>query len=463
MSLARSRLTLRRRAAAGLVSLGALVPLAAGAQAPSPEASAANGAEATDVYQASQRAAAAERAGDAAGYRRAAERVAELAPGHPAARFMAARARALTGDQPGALAALESVAPLGAVADLRADSAFRAMKDTPEFMRLAKLMAENAAPVIRGDTAFGLGDPDLIPESVGYDPLYATFYAGSLGQNRIVRIAPSRAITDFVTLGRAGEGRVVGIKVDEKRRVLWAATYVFDSAAAAGRSGDRLRVALDVFDLATSRRLRHIEPADGGRGAHFLNDVALAPDGSAYVTDMEGDAVLRVRPRRDGSAGDSLEALPRAEGRFTYPNGLDVSPDGRRLYVAHTEGISVWDLLSKEGGRAIDHPATTTTAGVDGLYACAKSLVVVQRVLGFDQVARLRLDGSGRRVTAATALERRHPAYDGPTTGVVVGDALYYIPNSQVSRLGDAGGPLKAAERPQPSVVLKLPIGERCR
>ena len=458
----------RSRAAAALFSLGVLVPLSvegqaqAQAQAPSAEAGAASGAEAMDVYAASQRAAAAERAGDAAGYRRAVERVAALAPGHPAARFMSARARAMTGDTAGAIAALATVAPLGAATDLGADSAFKEMKGSPEFMRLAKLTTDNAAPVIRSDTAFGLGDPDLIPESVGYDPLYSTFYAGSLGENRIVRIAPSRAVTDFVTLGKAGAGRVVGIKVDEKRRMLWAATYVFDSAAAPSRSGDRMRVALDVFDLATSRRLRHIEPSDRSR-AHFFNDVAIAADGSAYLTDMEGDAVFRVRPRRDGTPGDSLEALPRAEGRFTFPNGLDLSPDGRRLYVAHTEGISMWDLFSKEGGRAIEYPESATTAGVDGLYACAKSLVVVQRVLGFDQVARLKLDGSGRRVTEATPLERRHPAYDGPTTGVVVKDALYYIPNSQVARLGDAGEPLKAAETPKPSVVLRLPIGERCR
>jgi sugar lactone lactonase YvrE len=382
--------------------------MSAGAQAPAADAGAANGAEEMDVYRASMRAAAAEKAGDAAGYRRAVERVAQLAPGHPAARFMSARAMAMTGDTAGAIAALAPVAPLGAATDVGADSAFRAMKGSPEFMRLAKLTAENAAPIVRSDTAFGLGDPDLIPESVAYDPLYSTFYAGSLGQNRIVRIAPSKVVTEFVTLGKPGAGRVVGIKVDEKRRMLWAATYTFDSSAAAGRSGDRLRVALDVFDLATSRRLRHIEPADRGR-AHFFNDLALAPDGSAYLTDMEGDAVLRVRSRRDGAPGDTLEPLPRAEGRFTYPNGLDLSPDGRRLYVAHTEGISVWDLFAKEGGRALEYPTSATTAGVDGLYACAKSLVVVQRVLGFDQVARLRLDGSGRRVTEATPLERRHP------------------------------------------------------
>jgi len=456
----------RRRRVAALVSLGITLPLAAaplGAQAPAPDTTVTSGAGATDIFQAMQRATAAEKAGDVAAYRRAVDRMAELAPGHPAARFLAARARAMAGDRAGALAALETVTPLGAAIDLAADSAFRAMWGTPEFTQLSRAIAANAVPLVRSDTAFGLGDPDLIPESIAYDPLYSTFYAGSLGKNKIVRIAPSRAVTDFATLGAPGAGRVIGIKVDEKRRLLWAATLAFDSAAAAGRGGDRQRVALDVYDLASGRRVRRYEPRDHERVAHFFNDVALAPDGSAYVTDMENDAVLRVRPGRGGAPGDSLEPLPRPEGRFSYPNGLDVSPDGRRLYVAHVEGISVWDLFDKGPGRPIDYPASATTAGIDGLYACPRSLVVVQRVLRFDQITRLRLDASGRRVTGADALERRHPAYDGPTTGVVVRDALYYIPNSQVSRLGDNGAPLRPAERPQESVVLKLPIGERCR
>ena len=316
---------------------------------------------------------------------------------------------------------------------------------------------------MRSDTAFVLGDPDLIPESVAYDPEYQTFYAGSLGKNKIVRIAPSKVVTDFATVGPAGAGRVVGIKVDAPRRRLWAATYTLDSSAAPSRDGERLRVALDVYDLRTGQRLRRYEPSDQQRVAHFFNDVAIAGDGAVYVTDMEGDAVLRVPAGRDGAPGDSLARLaPPGSGHFSFPNGIDLSPDGRRLYVAHAEGISVWDLAGGKPARPLEFPTSATTASVDGLYACMRSLIVVQRILGFDQVTRLKLDATGLRVTGADVLERRHPAYENPTTGVVVRDAIYYIPNSQVARLKD-DGTLAAAANPHPSVVLKLPIGERCR
>ena len=117
MSLASSSSRLRvlsRHAAASLFSLGVLgAPAALGGQAPSAEGAAGNVAAATDLYQAAQRAVAAEQAGNAAGYRREVERIAALAPGHPAARLYMARARAMTGDTAGALAALETVVPLG--------------------------------------------------------------------------------------------------------------------------------------------------------------------------------------------------------------------------------------------------------------------------------------------------------------------------------------------------------------
>ena len=453
------RFALRRAAVAALVSLGALAEPAV-AQGPAPDSS----APAADVYTAVQRAQAAERAGDAAGYLRHVERVAQLAPDHPAAHLYMARARALTGNPAGAVAALEALAPLGAATDLAADSAFRALRGTPAFERVVSTLAANAGPLVRSDTAFALADPDLVPESVAYDPQYQTFYAGSLAKYKIVRVGPSGATTDFVTLGPEGAGRVVGIKVDPVRRRLWAATYAFDSTAAASRTGERLRAALDVFDLATGKQLRRYEPTDQLTVAHFFNDVALDPDGGVYLTDQGNDAVLRVRAGRGGALGDSLERVSLGEERrFTYPNGLDVSPDGRRLYVAHVEGISVLDLARGGPARTLDHPVGATTASIDGLYACMRSLVVIQRVVGFDQVTRLKLDASGQRATGVEALERRHPAYESPTTGVVVRDALYYIPNSQVGRLAGAREPLRPAASPHPSVVLKLPIGERCR
>ena len=57
-------------------------------------------------------------------------------------------------------------------------------------------------------------------------------------------------------------------------------------------------------------------------------------------------------------------------------------------------------------------------------------------------------------------LERRHPAYEQPTTGVLVSDALYYIANSQFGRVRE--GVLAPAPGATPALVLRLPLGKDC-
>src|SRR5207344_2477067 len=71
------------------------------------------------------------------------------------------------------------------------------------------------------------------------------------------------------------------------------------------------------------------------------------------------------------------------------------------------------------------------------------------------------LDPSGSRVTCVDLLERNHPSYDTPTTGVAVGDDLFYIAGSQLNRLDSTGRPLPL-EKLRESAVLRLPLRQAC-
>jgi hypothetical protein len=61
----------------------------------------------------------------------------------------------------------------------------------------------------------------------------------------------------------------------------------------------------------------------------------------------------------------------------------------------------------------------------------------------------LLLDVDGDAITSVTVLERNHPDYDEPTTGVLVEGDLYYVANGQWGRLTNASG----STRP---VILKI-------
>ncbi|HEX8692676.1 MAG TPA: hypothetical protein VF746_09670 [Longimicrobium sp.] len=374
-----------------------------------------------------------------------------LTSNHPLLIYELARAYALTGDTVRALATLERLAPMGLGVPVMRDTAFTALRGSAAFRGLADRLAANAAPLVRSDTALALGDPDLLPESIAYDPVERAWYLGSLAHHEVVRVAPDGSVRDFAAMEE--KGRVIGIKVDAPRRRLWVLETTWDTAAPRTYGGTGGWTSLRGYDLRTGREVARHAPPD--RGAHLFNDLAVSSRGDLYVTDVHGNAVWRLR-----AGADALEPLARGP-RFHWGNGIALSPDESRLYAAHLEGISVVDPRT---GRMepLRHPPAVAMADVDGLYACPGSLVAVQRMAHFQQVTRFVLSPAGDSIVAAEVLERSHPAYVDPTTGVVVGDSLFYIANAQFRRLQD-DLTLRPAERPHGTVVLRLPIGPGCR
>ena len=70
---------------------------------------------------------------------------------------------------------------------------------------------------------------------------------------------------------------------------------------------------------------------------------------------------------------------------------------------------------------------------------------------------RLDLDGDGGRGVAADVLERARPDYAEPTLGVMVGDTLYYVANSQWEQFRE-DGTIEAPAQLKAPLVLRLPL-----
>jgi hypothetical protein len=385
------------------------------------------------------------RSGDRADLLRHLETFDRLTSNHPIIVFQLARTRAALGDTAGALAALRRLAPMGLAAPIATDSAFRILHSHPDFGRIAEDLARNAAPLVRSDTAFVAGDPDLLPESVAYDPVERAWYLGSLARHEVVRVAADGSARGFAAA--EGRGRVIGIKIDAPRRRLWMLETTIDSAAPRTYGGVGGWTSLRAYDLATGREIARHAPADR-EGPHLFNDLAVSAAGDVYVSDLFGNAVWRLR-----AGADSLEVLARGP-RFHWPNGITLSTDGSRLYAAHLEGISAID--PRTGAiTPLPHPPAAAMADIDGLYACGNSLIAIQRMADFQQVSRFVLSLSGDSIVAMEAVERSHPAYVDPTTGVMVGGDLFYIANAQFRRLLP-DHTLAPAARPHGTVILRL-------
>lgn len=342
-----------------------------------------------DVIYYAQAAQAAARAGDYAESLRLALQVRALAPSHPGAHYLLARAYALTGRPDSAVALLERVARMGDAHAIDTDSAFRALRDSPSFRKVAAEFAANRRPIERSSVAFEVPGPDLLPEAMAYDAADGAFFVGSLSKHKVVRVSREGSVRDFA--GPADDiMRVVGVKLDAARGRLWFASWApgLDSARAPARRVDHTR--LFVYDAHTGVRLVTLSPRDSLR-AHLFNDLAITRDGDVYITDTGSDAVYRVR----AGGADTLELFVRpGPAQFTGPNGIALSGDERRLYVAFVEGIAVVDLETR-ATRYLTTPPEVATGNVDGLAWFDGSLVAVQTIPTLERIVRFELDAAG--------------------------------------------------------------------
>ncbi|MEV7021760.1 hypothetical protein [Kitasatospora sp. NPDC093558] len=182
----------------------------------------------------------------------------------------------------------------------------------------------------------------LVPESVVWDHGHHRFLVGSLRHGTVSEVRTDGSVRTLVDdPGTLLE--VAGLRVDAARgRVL--VTNLDNGVSERSSSATTGRIAgLGAYDLRTGRRLFYVDlaavAADGG--PHLANDIAVGPDGTAYVTDSFAPVVYRVGP--DGSASvlvrdDRLAPRPGGYGL----NGI-VLRDGR-LVVGKWDDGTLWQV-----------------------------------------------------------------------------------------------------------------------
>jgi hypothetical protein len=392
------------------------------------------------------------RAGDAAAAAPDLVAAAGDMPNTPGILLAAAEALARSGKPAEALAWVERAAAMGGVGDIqRLEEALQgADKKLGADGALAKLRS-NAAPIAAGTVAITLEEKDLLPESVAYDPRTRVFYVGSLHKRKIVRVGPDGAAGDFAPQAAEGLWAVLGMKIHPARRELWANScnpveasppISPEDPASVGQAG------IFRYDLETGRLIaKHL--AGSKEAPVCFNDLVITPDGTAWLS--TGPAgVWRLRP----GAG-APERFIEHEG---FINGIAASDDGSRIFLAnHLRGVHVLEPATRTV-RPLVLPADVTLSGIDGLYVRGRTLVAVQNGLGRgpERVVQAQLDAALGAVACLVVLDRNHPAYEIPTTGVLVGDDLYYVASSQLRSFEN--GKVWPPDRLKKSVILKTAL-----
>ncbi len=394
-----------------------------------------------------QKAVLAHQAHDLPGFLRYATEAQRLRPAHGGTTYALAAAYALAGDTGGALALLRRFAALGYSADVAADSDFAVLRGAPAFDGIRRALSRNAAPLARGTPAFTLRERDLLTEGIAYDPATRSFFVGSVHRRKILRVDRRGRATEFVPSGSGGLWAPLGMRVDPVRRVLWVAAAALPQMADFDPA-DSLRSGLFRFDLSSGALTGSFLLSPDG-APHLLGDVTVTRGGDVYATDSRGPSIYRVK-----AGADSLERFLESP-LLLSAQGLALDSAERILYVAdYARGILRVDLASREV-RLMEVGDDVLALGIDGLYAAGRDLVGIQNGIGPHRVVRLRLDAGGDRIVSIEVLERARPDYAEPTLGVVVGDELFYVANSQWERFREDGG-IEGPEELRAPLVLRL-------
>ncbi|MCY4078532.1 MAG: SMP-30/gluconolactonase/LRE family protein [Acidobacteria bacterium] len=250
----------------------------------------------------------------------------------------------------------------------------------------------------------------FIPEGVEYDMRNGRLLTGSLAEGSVFEMHADGRVTEHVSDPELVSS--VGIEADEPRDRL----LVANADRSVFQDGGTGLAMLGVYNLTSGERIAMVDlRAAAGAGddaVHFANDVAVADDGTAYVTDTR--ALILYAVDTDYAAS----VLHRFEDGGAGPNGIVHHPGG---YLLVARGAGLWKVPLDEPSAAAEVAVPEEIPGQDGMVWTAGRLAIVSN--------------SGNRVVALTSTDDWAtaevagvaPYETQATTAAVVGDHVYVV------------------------------------
>ncbi|MFP4548996.1 MAG: SMP-30/gluconolactonase/LRE family protein [Fidelibacterota bacterium] len=329
------------------------------------------------------------------------------------------------------------------------DDGFACIRNHPDYQSLARRIKELSRPVNTSEVVYTIAEKDLIPEGICYDPVEDVFYLSSLYKCKIIKINRDGSYSDFTTEKQDGLRSVVGMKVDAKRRILWALSEVSSLQYKNPAESEMGWSGVFKYDLDSGKLIKKYILHEDDK-AHLFNDLIITSAGDIYFTDSKSQQIFKIH-----HLADTLEVFMENPG-FGFLNGIALSKAEDYIYVAGS-GPGIFRLnLADRSINYLKTPENVTTTGIDGLYRYENSLIAVQNGLGSGtRVVRFMLDKTGTSIENQSILEMKNPHFNVPTTGVIVGNDFYYIANSQL-RSFNRNNSIFPMEKLDNVIVLKI-------
>jgi sugar lactone lactonase YvrE len=268
--------------------------------------------------------------------------------------------------------------------------------------------ARAADVVVPGSTDF--------PESMSASS-DGTLYFSSFGNGRIWRAKPGEAqASEWIKPGLNGMASALGVLADDKSNTLYVCSDDFSAAGIKIPGGTA--TSLKLFDLKTGEPKGSI--ATPGQ-ATLCNDIVVASDGTAYITDSFAGHILRLKP---GAKEFEVWAHDPRWDVADKPelDGLAILPDGA-IYANIFEGDGLYRIpVNADGspGKITKLQTSRPLYHSDGLRAFGNKLIMVEGETkgNLDLIS---VDGDNAKI------ETIKDGFDGPVSLVQVGDQIYVL------------------------------------
>lgn len=291
-----------------------------------------------------------------------------------------------------------------------------------------------ASHAVAAPASIALPGDRVFPENIT-STRDGTLYVGSLGSGGIIRIKPHSSKAEiWIKPGAFGSRSIFGVLADERSKTLWVCSNDL-SALGVVIPGTETGGVLKGFDLRTGAgKISAKLPGD----PTTCNDIAIGPDGSAYVTNTAAPQILRLPP-----GGKQLEVwatdpalAPPAGGAGL--DGIAFGGDGNLYVDTYTPGeLFRVNVTNGKAGQVTKLTLSRRLVLTDAIRSLRDNTFLI--IEGAGRLDRMHIEGD------VATIETLKDGYIIPTSVAVVGKTAW-VSEGQLSYVFD---PSKTGQVPK--------------
>jgi DNA-binding beta-propeller fold protein YncE len=264
-------------------------------------------------------------------------------------------------------------------------------------------------------------EKDLFPEGIAIDAKTERVFLNSLNYDKIVSVNfDGSSSSNFIEKNQFNYLSGFGMEIKG------------DTLYALGNSLTRKKNKSILILLNTKTKQVIDKYTSENDKVVYLNDLAVSKNNEIFMTDSESNKIYKIQ-RPNGK----LEVYLDSE-EINRSNGITISDDNARLYVASTKGIRIIDIKTKH----ILNQANKDFSGIDGLKFYKNTLIGIVNVWNKPEnkngVFRYFLNEKGDAISKKEKIIGFDNSFQLPTTFDIVGNHIYFIKNTQIDNFNDS-------------------------